>query len=92
MKKPDLANLKSDVDKLDIDKFKNLPTNLNNFKGKVDKLDVDKLIHIHVGLTKLSGVIKNDVFKKDACMAKNKSIDDQILYSTNLATKTSLNA
>ena len=85
MKKPDLANLK-------IDKFKNLPTNLNNFKGKVDKLDVDKLIHVHVGLTKLSGAIKNDVFEKDACMAKNKSIDDQILYSTNLATKTSLNA
>ena len=26
-KKPDLANLKSDVDKLDIDKLKNVPTN-----------------------------------------------------------------
>ena len=27
-KKTDLANLKSDVDKLDIDKFKNVPSNL----------------------------------------------------------------
>ena len=27
-KKADLANLKSDVDKLDIDKLKNVPTNL----------------------------------------------------------------
>ena len=33
-KKVDLANLKSDVDKLDIDKLKNLPTNLNNLKSR----------------------------------------------------------
>ena len=32
--KTDLANLKSDVDKLDIDKLKNVPTTLNSFKGK----------------------------------------------------------
>ena len=43
-KKTDLANLKSDVDKLDIDKLKNLPSGLSNLKSKVDKLDVDKLI------------------------------------------------
>ena len=41
-KKVDLANLKSDVDKLDIDKSKNVPTNLSNLKNKADKLDVDK--------------------------------------------------
>ena len=29
-KKADLATLKSGVDKLDIDKLKNVPTNLNN--------------------------------------------------------------
>ena len=39
-KKVHLANLKSDVDKLDIDKLKNLPTNLISLKSKVDKLDV----------------------------------------------------
>ena len=31
-KKADLANLKSDVDKLDIDKFKNVPSGLNSLK------------------------------------------------------------
>ena len=31
-KKVDLANLKSNVDKLDIDKLKNVPTNLSNLK------------------------------------------------------------
>ena len=36
-----LANLKSDLDKLDIDKLENVPTNLSNLKNKVDKLDVD---------------------------------------------------
>ena len=41
-KKVDLANLKSNVDKLDIDKLKNVPTNLSNLKSKVDRLDFDK--------------------------------------------------
>ena len=43
-KKVDLATLKFNVDKLDIDKLKNVSTNLNNLKSKVDKLDVDKLV------------------------------------------------
>ena len=34
-KKTDLANLKSDVDKLDIDKLKNVPSNLSYLKNKV---------------------------------------------------------
>ena len=37
-KKVDLANSKSDVHKLDIDKLKNVPTNLSNLKSKIDKL------------------------------------------------------
>ena len=45
-KKTDLANLKSDVDKLDIDKLKNVPRGLNNLKSKIDKLDVDKLVPV----------------------------------------------
>ena len=56
-KKADIANLKSDEDKLDIDKLKNV-------KSKVDKLDVDKLVPVPVDLTKLSAVVKNDVVKK----------------------------
>ena len=33
-KKTDLSNLKSTVDKLDIDELKNVPTNLSNLKVK----------------------------------------------------------
>ena len=51
-----LANLKSDVDKLAIDKLKNAPTNLSNLKSKVDKLDDDKLAFVQVDLSKLSDV------------------------------------
>ena len=40
IKKTDLANLKSDVDKLDIDKLKNVPNNLSYLKSKVDELDI----------------------------------------------------
>ena len=91
-KKVDLANLKSNVDKLDIDKLKNVPTNLSNLKSKVDKLDVDKLVPVPVDLSKLSDVVKNDVVKKDVYNAKIKNIEDKIPDITNLATKTTLNA
>ena len=47
-KKVDLANLKFNVDKLDIDKLENVSSNLSNLKSKVDKLDVDKLAHFPV--------------------------------------------
>ena len=58
LKKIDLANLKSDVDKLDVDKLKNVPSGLNNLKSNVDKLDVDKLVLVPVNLSKLSVVVK----------------------------------
>ena len=83
-KKVDLANLKSDVDKLDIDKLKNAPSNLNNLKSKVDKLDVDKLVPVPVHLSKLSDVVKNDVVKKDVYNAKIENIEDKIPDITNL--------
>ena len=78
-KKIDLANLKSNVDKLDIDKLKNIPNNLSNLKSKVNKLDVDKLVLVSVDLSKLSDVVKNDIVKKDAYNAKIKNIDDKYL-------------
>ena len=61
------------VDKLDIDKFKNLPTNLSNLNNKVDKL-VDKLVPVSVDLCKLSDVVKIDVVKKDLYNAEIKNI------------------
>ena len=72
-KKVDLANLKSNVDKLDIDKLKNAPTNLNDLGSKVEKLDVDKLVPVPDDLSKLSDVVKNDVVKKDVYNAKIKN-------------------
>ena len=41
------------MDILDIDKLKNVPTNLSNLKSEVDKLVVN--------LSKLSNKVKNDV-------------------------------
>ena len=91
-KKVDLTSLKSNVNKLNNDKLKNVPTNLINVKSKVDKLDVDKLLPVPVDLSKLSYVIKNDIVKKDVYNAKIKNIEDKITDITNLATKTTLNA
>ena len=49
-----LTSLKSNADKLDIDKLKNVPS-------KVDNLDFDMLVSVPVDLSKLSDVVKNDV-------------------------------
>ena len=65
-KKVDLANLKSNADKVDIDKLISAPTNLSNLKSTVDKLDVDKLVPVPVDLSKQSDVVKHNVVKKDA--------------------------
>ena len=62
LKKTDLANLKSDGYKLDIDKLQNVTTNLSNFKKKVDKLDVNKLAPVPVDSSKLSNVVKKRCF------------------------------
>ena len=40
-KKTHWTSLKSDVDELDIDKLKDIPSDLSNLKSKVDKLDAD---------------------------------------------------
>ena len=63
-KKIDLANLISDVDKLDIDKLKNVSSGLSSLKNKVDKLDNGKLEATPVNLSKLSNVVRNSVVKK----------------------------
>ena len=60
-KKVDLANLKSNLDKQNIDILNNVPINLSNLKNKVDKLDVDELVPVPVDLSKLSDVVKIDV-------------------------------
>ena len=68
-KKVDLADLKSNVDKLDIDKLKNVTTNLSNVKSKVDKLDVD-LSAVPVDLSELGDVVKIMLLKKMYAMLR----------------------
>ena len=63
--KINLANLKTEVDKLDINKLKSLLNNSSNLKIKVDKLDIDKLKPVPVYLSKLSNIVKNEVVKKN---------------------------
>ena len=58
-----LANLKSDVDNLDINILKNLPNGLSSLKSKVDKLDITKLETTPIDLSKLSDVVNNEVVK-----------------------------
>ena len=89
--KSNLASLKFEVAKLDINKLKSLPNNLSNLKKVVDKLDINKLAPIIVDLDKVSNVIKNEVVKKTEYNAKIENIQDKIPDITNLATKTILN-
>ena len=63
-RKTDLANLKSDVDKSDDGKLKNVPSDLRHLKTKVHKLDVDKLVPVPVDLSKLSDAVKNYIAKE----------------------------
>ena len=62
--KTDLVNLKLYVDKLDIDKLKNLPSGLSSLKSKLDKLYIGKLENTPVNLSKVSDVVKIEVVKK----------------------------
>ena len=91
IKKNNLANLKSDIDKLDIDKLKNVPRGLGNLKNRLDKLGIGKLETTPVDLSTLSDVVKNEVVKKTEYNVKVKDIEDKIPDFTNLATTATLN-
>ena len=61
--KENFIPLKSEVDKLKINKLINVPTSLNNLKTKVNNLDVDKLKTVPVNLKRLSDLVDNAVVK-----------------------------
>ena len=72
-----------------------LKANLANLKTEVDKLDIDKLAPVPVDLSKLSDVVKTDVFKKtvyDKLVAKENNIDtsDFVLKTAYNTDKTEL--
>ena len=83
--------MKPDADKLDVDKLKNVPTNLSHLKNTIDKLNFDKLAFVLIDLNKPSDVVKNDVVKKDVCNSKIKNIEGKILDIISLATTVALN-
>ena len=84
-KKADLAELKSDVDELDIDQLKFKPKSISSLKSTVRKLDIGKLETTLVCLSKLSNVTKREVIKKseyDELVKKDDGI--QTTYNSNL--------
>ena len=84
--KADIKNL-SQVDTLSLA----LKANLASLKTEVDKLAIDKLVPIPVDLSKLSNVVKNDVFKKtlyNKLVAKVDNTDtSDFVLKTNYSTK-----
>ena len=78
LKQTDLVSLKFNVDKLDIDKLKNVPSNLSNLKSKADKLENGKLGTTPVHLSKLNDVVKYDVVEKYVYNSMIKNNEDKI--------------
>ena len=90
LEKDDLANLKPEVDKLDIDKLENVPSGLNTLKSKIDELDISKLKITPSDFSKVSNPLKNEVVKKseyDELIKKVNAID-----TSKLVNKTNYNA
>ena len=73
-KKTDLVNLKLNVDKLDIDKLKNVPINLSNLKSNAGEVDVYELLLVPVDLSKLSDVVKMMLLNKFYIMLKQTTL------------------
>ena len=91
-KKTDLTKVTSDVDKLDIDKLKTVPSDLSNLKSKVDKLDNGKLETAPLDLSKLSNVVKDDVVKKTEYDELVKNVNAvRTADTSDLVTKTDYN-
>ena len=65
--------LKAEVDKLDINKFINVPNDLNDLKTKIDDLDVGI---VHIDLKKLSNVVNKEVVKKTVYNKLNSKVNN----------------
>ena len=84
-----LANLKSEVDKLDIDKLKPNLTNLSKLSNVV-KNDVVKKTDNNKSVTKVNHIDTSGLVKKTDCNTKITEIEDKIPDTSNFATKTAL--
>ena len=93
-----IASLRSDVDKLDIDKLVSVLNGLNSLKSKVDNLDPDKLKTASIDLEELTDVVDKDVLKiaefnvdEQGLNKKIEDVDKTIPNTSNLFTNTALN-
>ena len=87
--KTNLANLKSEIDKLDVDKLKPIATYVSQLSDVVKndavrKTDYNKLV------TKVDNIDTNGLVKKTDYDTKITEIEDKIPDTSNLATKTAL--
>ena len=87
--KTNLANLKTEVDKLDIDKLVPVPTDLSKLSNVV-KNDVVKKADYNKLVTKVDNIDTSGLVKKADYNTKITEIEDKIPDSSNLATKTAL--
>ena len=85
----DLANLKSEVDKLDIDKLVPVPTDLSKLSNVV-KNDVVKKADYNKLVTKVDNIDTSGLVKKTDYNTKITKIEGKISDISNLATKTAL--
>ena len=86
-KTADLASLKANIDKLDIDKLEKVQSGLSNLKSKVDKLDVSVVGTCPVHLSKLSDLVLNDFIKKTEYDELVKKVNDITTINTSYLLK-----
>ena len=88
--KTSLANLKTEVDKLDIDKLLPIPTDLSKLSN-VEKNDVIKKIVYDKLVPKLNNIDTSDFVLKINYNTKITELENKIPDTSNLATKTCIN-
>ena len=87
--KTNMANLKREVDKLDADKLKPIPTDLSKLSDVV-KNDIVKKTDYNKLVTKVDNIDTSGPVKKTDYNTKITEIEDKIPDTTNLATKKTL--
>ena len=82
--KTNLANLKSEFDKLDVDKLKPIPTDLSK-SSDVVKNDIVKKTDYNKLVTKVDSIDTSGLVKKTDYNTKISEIEDKITDTSNLA-------
>ena len=82
--KKDVIALKTEVDKLNINKLVNVPTSLNNLKTKVEELDIGKLKKCSHRLKKISDATGNEFANFTTLETKVNNLEQDISDATAL--------